>query len=83
MDMSHALGLDLRVSAGAYGSYEVTGEFFNMQWHVVNFGTPPDTAVNWYPTTLSQPTRFILNGGCKERHKSGGEQMGHRHLPPH
>jgi hypothetical protein len=52
MDMSHALGLDLPVSAGEDGAYIVEGAFDYMQWHVVNFGNPPDTAVNWYPTNV-------------------------------
>ncbi|NLT15975.1 MAG: hypothetical protein GXY05_16750, partial [Clostridiales bacterium] len=52
MDMSRAIGLDLPVSAGEDGAYEVTGAFYNMQWHVTNNGTLPDTAVNWYPTNI-------------------------------
>jgi|GEM_PF-6840955 hypothetical protein len=75
MDMSHALGLDLRVSAGAYGSYEVTGEFFNMQWHVVNFGTPPDTAVNWYPTNVITADAIYIEA---EAAKNGTSQEASR-----
>lgn len=52
MDMSGAIGLDLPVSSGDDGAYNVTGSFYNMQWHVINQGTPPDTAINWYPTNI-------------------------------
>lgn len=52
MDMSRAIGLNLPVSAGDDGAYNVTGAFYNMQWHVINHGTPPETAINWYPTNI-------------------------------
>jgi hypothetical protein len=60
MDMSRALGFDLPVRAGDDGAYKVKGAFFNMQWHVVNKGTPPDTAINWYPTRCCR--RHVLYG---------------------
>lgn len=52
IDMSRAIGLNLPVSSGEDGAYNVTGAFYNMQWHVINHGTPPDTAINWYPTNI-------------------------------
>lgn len=52
MDMSRAIGLNLPVSAGEDGAYDVTGAFYNMQWHVINNATPSDSAINWYPTNI-------------------------------
>ncbi|HHV99815.1 MAG TPA: hypothetical protein GXX36_09650 [Clostridiaceae bacterium] len=52
MDMLRAIQLNLPVSVGEDGAYIVTGAFYNMQWHVVNQGTSPDTAINWYPTNV-------------------------------
>ena len=52
MDMSRALGLDLPIRAGDDGAYNVTGPFYNMQWHVINQGTLPETTINWYPTNI-------------------------------
>ncbi len=52
MDMSRALGLELPVSAEDDGAYKVTGAFYNMQWHVINQGTSPETRINWYPANI-------------------------------
>ena len=71
MDMSGAIGLDLPVSAGDDGAYNVTGAFYNMQWHVVNNGTPPDTAVNWYPTNIVTADAVYIEAAAT---KSGDTQ---------
>jgi hypothetical protein len=71
MDMSRAIGLNLPVSAGDDGAYNVTGSFYNMQWHVINHGTPPDTAINWYPTNIVTADAVYIEASAT---KSGDTQ---------
>jgi hypothetical protein len=72
MDMSRALGLELPVSAEDNGAYIVTGTFYNMQWHVVNKGTSPETVVNWYPANIVTEDAVYIEAAAT---KNGDTQM--------
>jgi hypothetical protein len=76
MDMSHAIGLDIPVSADYDGSYIVAGEFYNMQWHVVNKGNLPETRVNWYPANIITEDAMYIEAGATKGSSGSTQRAG-------